>query len=591
MRTTKTKSKRKLFFQIFNKSDETKIIINVFLYYGLRVLLLSYGIIRIFLINIFLGITNFGLLNVMMLITPICLFFITASQSKSNYVLYKYALENDYLSLNRVISEQIREMRYFTFISLFFLGFMLIISYFFVNSPGLNGTIACLLILGNSIGTISFGLVLPYVRWYLNSINLNFIYDIWEIGFITILNAICFGIIIAFGKHVINFDNVSYEQGSTYIVLIVTFLLSSRVMFANFALNLLKKRYMPWFKKQKIKSKKIFNKNTISYLSQQFFETIAVSLIPIVFFIFTTFIHLATAIAGIYYSYTTFVLIISLLGWVISAVKPYLAKYMASHSKNEIYKLNKFFSFSFIYIGVFLLIEFILISPYIMVFMASYFSFWFAFLIGAYSLVTVIKTIDETFIYLDGKPEKYWKLTIIEIFIGLVVIIVSCIVVIAIKSLNNNILNLLYAVLVSELLMSISKYVLNIIYLNKLVYKKTFARFIHDYWLIYLYICFVMIVIICTISMSQFVYSVQNTFTTNTKLNIFSNGSINVIMNNNIHLINYWNAFLSIIIIGVIFGICTAVIEVAFVKAITMYVNQIWSIVISYLHFRRKEIN
>ena len=90
--------------------DRRKVIINLFLYYGLRFFLIGYGIIRIFLINIYLGVTNFGLFNVMMLITPISLFLISACESKANYILYEYSLKKNYVMVNKLLNEQMHKM-------------------------------------------------------------------------------------------------------------------------------------------------------------------------------------------------------------------------------------------------------------------------------------------------------------------------------------------------------------------------------------------------------------------------------------------------------------------------------------------------
>lgn len=534
-------------YKVINKSDKAKIIINVFLYYGLRVFILSYGIIRIFLINIYLGVTNFGLLNVMMLISPLSLFFISACQDKSNFILYKYSLTNDYQMINKLINEQIKEMHYYTFFSLFIVGFIMIISYFFVNSPGLNHLTACLLILGNSIGMLSFGIVLPYVQWYLNSLHYNYVYDIWEIFFSTFLNILSFILIILFGIHKFNFYGVNYEQGSTYIILIVTFLLSSRICLANIILTLLKKKYMPWFKRQKVKSWKIFNKNSTSYLIQDFFSAIAVTMVPVTFFILTIFIHLGTALSGIYYSYVTFVLIISLLGWGITAVKPYFAKYIINNSKEKVYQLNKLISYIFIYLGLILLVNFIIASPYIMVFMKSYFNFWLPFLIGACYLIFVVKLVEEAFIYLDGHPERYWRLTVYEIIVGVICMIISLVVVLFNPSFETNAINVIYAVTVSELIMRFAKYVFNIVYLNKYVYHKKIINFLRDYWLIYLSTISIVIIIICVLSLSNYIKQEEIKFTTGALLNVWSSDSISIIFIDNIHYINYANVFISLI--------------------------------------------
>lgn len=160
-----TKIQQKKFTsKIINQSDRKKIILNLVLYYGFRIFVLVFGIIRTFLITIFLGITNYGLLNIMIMVAPVSLFLISACQEKSNVVLYKYALTNNYEMLNKIISEQMKEMRLYAFISIFFLAIMVVISYFFVNSIGLTKLIACLLVIGSSIALLSNVLILPYVQ-------------------------------------------------------------------------------------------------------------------------------------------------------------------------------------------------------------------------------------------------------------------------------------------------------------------------------------------------------------------------------------------------------------------------------------------
>lgn len=531
-------------------SDQKKILVNFFLYYGLRIFVIIYAIIRLCLINVYLGVANLGLLNIMMLIAPISLFLISSCQAKSNFILYKYTLKHDYQSLNRLINNQIKEMRLYSFLSLFLLGIIMTISYFFVNSPGISHFTACLLVLGNSVGTLSFGLVLPYVAWYLNSLYLNYITDFWEISFATLLNIIVFIIIPLFGIHIIIFPHATYEQGSTYIVLIIAFLLSIRFLFVNIILNLAKKKYMPWFKKEKKVKIVLFSKNNLGYVSSEFLSILAISITPLVFFILSTFIHLSTSISGIYYSYVNFVLIIGLISWAINAIKPYLAKFIINNSKIDIYKLNRIISFVFIYLTIILLVNFIMIAPYIMIFVKSYFNFWIAFLIGMCTVMTSIKGVEEAFIYLDGRPEKYWKLTLYEIIVGAISLIISIFVVFYVPSFKENIINLLYALIFSELCMRISKYIFNIIYLNRFVYNCSFKKFFHDYWLIYLFIFLALLTIILVIAVSPYISNLTNTFTINYHLPLYSYEAIDNLFNDNIHLINYGNIFLSLILVN-----------------------------------------
>lgn len=531
-------------------SDQRKILINFFLYYGMRIFVIVYAIIRLYLINVYLGVANLGLLNIMMLITPISLFLISSCQAKSNFILYKYSLKHDYVSLNKLINIQIKEMRFYAFISIFILGIVMTISYFFVNSPGISHFTACLLVFANSAGTLSFGLVLPYVAWYLNSLYLNYITDFWEICFATVLNIVVFIIISLFGIHVLIFPHASYEQGATYITLIISFLLSIRFLFVNIILSFAKKKYMPWFKKERNVKISLFSKNNLGYISSEFLSALAISFVPIVFFILSTFIHLSTSISGIYYSYVNFVLIIGLISWAINAVKPYLAKFIINNSRINIYKLNRVFSFIFIYITMILLTNFIIIAPYIMVFVKSYFNFWLAFLIGMCTVITSIKGVEEAFIYLDGRPEKYWKLTFYEIIVGTVSLIISFFVIFYVPSFKENIINLLYALVFCEMIMRIAKYIFNIIYLNKSVYHCKFKRYIRDYWSIYLFIFLVLLCIILVLLLAPYINNLLNTFTINYHLPLYSYESINHLFNDNIHLINYGDAFLSLILVN-----------------------------------------
>ena len=537
-------------FKIKDQSDKKKILINLFLYYGLRIFVLSYGIIRIFLINIYLGVSNFGLLNIMMLVAPISLFMIIGFQNKCNFVLYKYALTDDYKSLNKIINEQIKELRFFCFLSLFVLAGLMSITYFFVNSPGLTHLAACLLVLANSIGILSVGIVLPYVQWYLNALNLNYVYDIWEIIFSTIFNIVSFILIILFGLRVFHFANSNYEQGSTYIVLIITFLLTVRFMLANVILNLQKRKYMPWFKREKVGKVQLFTKNNLSYIAFELLAQLSMGLIPLSFFILSIFVHLATMLSGIYYSYMTFVLVISMLGWVITAIKPYMAKYVINNTPRKVYDFNKLLSGIFIFLGILLLINFVIVSPYIMIFSKSYFCFWFAFIIGLNNLVSTVKIVEEAFIYLDGRPEKYWKLTFYEIIVGIAGLIIGLLIVFYVPSFSKDVFNLIYVIITSELIMRFFKYILNLIYLNKFVYHVKFTKFIHDYWLIYLFWIAAFLFIICFLSVNQYIASLQAKYTKDVIYSIFANGSIDFIINDNIHLINFGNLFLALILIN-----------------------------------------
>ncbi|MBO6073092.1 hypothetical protein J6P59_05770 [bacterium] len=133
-----------------------------------------------------------------------------------------------------------------------------------------------------------------------------------------------------------------------------------------------------------------------------------------------------------------------------------------------------------------------------MIFIHSYFSFVIAFLIGLVGLITCLKSVDESFIYIDGRPQKYLKLTLIELGVYLVCIIISLSIIFLDKNFSDNILNILYALIICELVGRSSKYVLNIIYLVKEVYKISFKKYFKTFAL--LYGLFLGLLIICSFS-------------------------------------------------------------------------------------------
>ena len=80
---------------------------------------------------------------------------------------------------------------------------------------------------------------------------------------------------------------------------------------------------------------------------------------------------------------------------------------MINNSANDVFNLSKNTSCLIMIIGIVLLLNFVIISPYIMIFTKSYFSFWLAFLIGLGALINQFKSVEEAIIYLHGNPEKY----------------------------------------------------------------------------------------------------------------------------------------------------------------------------------------
>ncbi|MBO6042681.1 hypothetical protein J6P52_06095 [bacterium] len=99
----------------------------------LKVFVLSYGIIRTFLINKYLGVSSFGILNIMMTFTPLALIFISASNDYSIFRVLKNKNSNKNI-LNRIINEQIIEIRKSGIISLFFVGLLMVMASFVFKS-------------------------------------------------------------------------------------------------------------------------------------------------------------------------------------------------------------------------------------------------------------------------------------------------------------------------------------------------------------------------------------------------------------------------------------------------------------------------
>ena len=145
---------------------------------------------------------------------------------------------------------------------------------------------------------------------------------------------------------------------------------------------------------------------------------------------------------------------------------------------------------------------------------------------------------------------KILEITLYEIIVGAISLIISIFVVFYVPSFKENIINLLYALIFSELCMRISKYIFNIIYLNRFVYYCSFKKFFHDYWLIYLFIFLALLTIILVIAVSPYISNLTNTFTINYHLPLYSYEAIGNLFNDNIHLINYGNIFLSLILVN-----------------------------------------
>lgn len=551
MRTKKVLSKIKSLFD--DKNDKKTVLVNTVLFVAMQFLMILYSIIRIFLINIYLGTANYGLLNLMISIAPISTILISSVQGKSMYVLYKYAISKNYEKSNEIINEQINEIRKYSFISFFIVILFMIFSFFYFKSPSLDGWITILLIFSATIEFLSYTIIVPYVQWYLNAIYKNYIYDAMSIIFSTFSNILIFILIGLYSVHIIDFKDVDRMFASTYMVLIISFLLTSKIYMTNLVLLFLRKKYMPWFTRNKKLKAKMFNKLTWGYFFHDILAFIATLMIPIILYILSIFINLSTSIAGIYYSYLTFSKIIIVIGMLLTSLRPYFAKVFFNENINKLFDLNKkIYEMGFILI-LFVSLNLIIILPYIMIFSNGYFSFTIAFLMVINFLFFSLKSIDENFIYIHGKPEKYAFLTLFEIIFGLIAIIMGFSIIFFVHGFQSNILNILYCLLVSEIVLRVSKFLLNIFYLNKFIYKISLKSYLKKYYKLHMFLILFILVIICFLIFSNLSSSQEHLFTNNINLGFYSNLNINILYNNKISLISWNNLILFLFFINLFF--------------------------------------
>ena len=473
----------------------------------LKVFVLSYGIIRTFLINKYLGVSSFGILNIMMTFTPLALIFISASNDYSIFRVLKNKNSNKNI-LNRIINEQIIEIRKSGIISLFFVGLLMVMASFVFKSNYLTNWMTILFIASNSIDILMFAFVVPYTQWYLNANYKNYIYEFLNILLSTLANLASFILISLFGIGIIYFNNTNHETGALYILLCVNFLLGFRVGLSTLILNLMKRKYLPWFKKEKIKNN-FFKKNQLySYILRSIVVSIAASIIPIILFVISSFIPNISTLSGIYFSYWIFFSVFGIIQSVTASLVPFLENKLNTNIK-EINHL--IFSINFLII-IFLAIFYVGVVPFFSLIINNYLSFYLILILLFSFSILALNTIDENLIYLDGRPEKYLWLTFFEIIITLISDTIGFLIIFHVQTLIQNSLNILFCLTISDLLARLFKHFANIYYLSKIVYRcKTFLLFKNKliYYFIYI-ITFVFIVIFMT---SKFANNIEAKYT------------------------------------------------------------------------------
>ena len=535
-------------YKEFNqKNDDAKLIfVNTIITFALKIFVLTFGLIRVFLINKFLGISNYGILNIMMAVTPFALIFISGSNDYSIFRILKNKNGNK-TNLNKIMNEQIAEMHKSAILSLFFVVLLMIIAAFVFKSNNLETWMTVLFILSNSLDLLMFAFIVPYTQWYLNAKYKNYIFESWNILFATLVNLISFILISLFGIGVIHFNNTDYQLGALYILLCVNFLLSFRVFLSAFILNLMKRKYIPWFKREKTKNKLFKKKNQLyGYIFHLLLALLAVNIIPIILFIISSFIPNITTLSGIYFSYITFFAMFIILHSLILSIVPFLENKL----KKNIKEINDLiFSINFLMI-IFLIILYVGTIPFFSLIVNNYFNYYLIlFLLISFSIFS-LKSIDENIIYLDGKPQKYLWLTFFEIVIALISNLIGFLIIFNIKILTKNCLNILYCLVISDLFARLFKYFANIYYLSKIVYKCKFYFLLKNkivYYLIYIF-TFIFIIIFMT---SKFSHNVEMKYTSPLP-EIFSNNfDLKNYINDDLKNVNWCSVILITLIIDV----------------------------------------
>lgn len=489
-------------------SDAKSITANSLITLFLKVLVITYGFIRVFLINKYLGVSSYGVLNIMMTITPLALIFITGSNDHSIFRILKNK-DKDKKELRRIINEQIIEMRKSAVISFFLVILLMLCGAFIFKSTNLQNWMTVLFILSNSIETMILAFVVPYTQWYLNAKYKNYIYESINIILSTLLNTCGFILISLFGIGIIHFNNVEYSISALYILLCVNFLLGSRVFLSILMLNYLKKKYIPWFKQEKAKNK-LFKRNNqlFNYTLHLFLAILATNIIPIILFIISSFVIVASTLSGIYFSYLTFFAVFLILQTVMISMVPFLENRL-NQNINEIN--NLIFTINF-FIIIFLIVFYIGTVPFFSLIINNYINFWLIMLMLISFSILTLKTIDENVIYLNGQPQKYLWLTFLEIMIAVISNVIGFLIIFHIHILINNCLNIIFCLVISDLVARVVKYISNIYYLSRIVYKCNINFLLktkYIYYFIYI-ITFIFITIFIT---SNFAYSLERKYT------------------------------------------------------------------------------
>ena len=536
-----------------NKKNNIKLVItNGSITLILKVFVLSYGIIRTFLINKYLGVSSFGILNIMMTFTPLALIFISASNDYSIFRVLKNKNANKNI-LNKIINEQIIEIRKSGVISLFFICLLMIVGNFILKSNYLTNWMTILFIASNSIDVLTFAFIVPYTQWYLNANYKNYIFEFLNIIFSTLVNLISFILISLFGIGVIHFNNANYQTGAIYVLLCVNFLLSFRIGISALILNLMKKRYIPWLKKEKIKNK-FFKKNNqlYGYILRSFVVTIAASVIPIIFFIISSFIPNISTLSGIYFSYWIFFSIFSIVQSITISLVPFLENKLDSNIK----QINSLiFTINFLII-IFLAIFYVGVVPFFSLIINNYLSFYLILILLFSFSILSLNTIDENLIYLDGKPEKYLWLTFFEIIITLISDLIGFLIIFHVKTLIQNCFNIILCLSIGDLVARIFKHFANIYYLSKIVYKcKMHLLFKYKtiYYLIYI-LTFIFIIIFST---SRFAFSIEAKYTLPLPGIFSKNLNLKQYINDNLADVNWSVIILVTLLVDIVYLVLT----------------------------------
>lgn len=252
----------------------------------LTILILFFSFTRTSLITSVYDLGSLGLLSIVLGILPYLSIGHGGISAVSTTTLYKSFHEKDYSSINKKLANI--KIQYYLF-GMIFLFFIFIFAFsfpFLFNNEGTIQTqnqnipwyISTIFIFTSSIETISTFFIVPTIIILLYIANKSYITNSILIINTIIINAIIIMLFIAQKNQWINLNFILMQ-------IIVTFLLGFKIILTLFILQLKRKKYFNWLKREKITNYKINKKNIYATLTQ-FLKQFSGDIASIIFLVF-----------------------------------------------------------------------------------------------------------------------------------------------------------------------------------------------------------------------------------------------------------------------------------------------------------------